>query len=97
MSEASETLTWVTQLKIGDVCLLVHMFGRTYVICTLTLTYYCVRSMFDPVPTESSGYRSIPIILEIELFTTMKFFAGAVRTQKITGVPYLFELVVVVS
>ncbi len=31
-SEASETLTGVTQLKIGDVCLFVYMFGRTYVI-----------------------------------------------------------------
>ncbi len=29
---ASETLTGVTQLKIGDVCLFVYMFGRTYVI-----------------------------------------------------------------
>ncbi len=29
-SVASETLTGVTQLKIGDVCL--YMFGRTYVI-----------------------------------------------------------------
>ncbi len=28
---ASETLTGVTQLKIGDVCLFVYMFGRTYV------------------------------------------------------------------
>ncbi len=35
-SVASETLTGVTQLKIGDVCLFiylfVYMFGRTYVI-----------------------------------------------------------------
>ncbi len=29
---ASETLTGATQLKIGDVCLFVYMFGRTYVI-----------------------------------------------------------------
>ena len=29
---ASETLTGVTQLKIGDVCLFMYMFGRTYVI-----------------------------------------------------------------
>ncbi len=32
-SVASETLTRVTQLKIGDVCLLfIYMFGRMYVI-----------------------------------------------------------------
>ncbi len=31
-STASETLTGVTQLKIGDVCLFVYMYGCTYVI-----------------------------------------------------------------
>ncbi len=29
---ASETLTGVTQSKIGDVCLFVYMYGRMYVI-----------------------------------------------------------------
>ncbi len=28
-SVASETLTGVTQSKIGDVCLFIYMFGRT--------------------------------------------------------------------
>ncbi len=28
----SETLTGVTQLKIGDVCLFIYMLGRMYVI-----------------------------------------------------------------
>ncbi len=28
-SVASETLTGVTQLKIGDVCLFIYRFGRT--------------------------------------------------------------------
>ncbi len=32
VSEASETLTGVTQLKIGDVYLFIYMFGRTHVI-----------------------------------------------------------------
>ncbi len=32
-SEASETLSGVTQLKIGDICL--YMFRRTYVIFVL--------------------------------------------------------------
>ncbi len=31
-SVASETLIGVTQLKIGDVCLFIYVFGRTYVI-----------------------------------------------------------------
>ncbi len=30
--QASETLSGVTQLKIGDVCLLICVCGRTYVI-----------------------------------------------------------------
>ncbi len=48
---ASETLTEVTQLKIGDVCLFIYMFGRMYVILyTLTFSYFCVSSLFDPNP-----------------------------------------------
>ncbi len=31
-SVASETLTGVTQSKIGDVCLFIYIYGRTYVI-----------------------------------------------------------------
>ncbi len=53
-SVASETLTGVTQSKIGDVCLLIYlfiyMFGRMYVILYLDPPYFCVRSAFDPVP-----------------------------------------------
>ncbi len=44
-SVASETLTGLTQLKIGDVCLDVRMS-----FCTLTFSYFCVSSLFDPVP-----------------------------------------------
>ncbi len=49
-SVASETLTGVTQLKIGDVCLFVYMFGCMYVILYFDPPYFCVRSAFDPVP-----------------------------------------------
>ncbi len=49
-SVASETLTGVTQLKIGDVCLFIDMFGRMYVILYFDPPYFCVRSAFDPVP-----------------------------------------------
>ncbi len=37
------------------------------------------------------------ITLEIEIFTALDSFAGAVKTQKLTGVPFLFELVAVVG
>ncbi len=49
-SVASETLTGATQLKIGDVCLFICMFGRMYVILYFDPPYFCVRSAFDPVP-----------------------------------------------
>ncbi len=40
---ASETLTGVTQLKIGDVCLFICIYVWTYVrhFCTLTLAFLC--------------------------------------------------------
>ncbi len=34
---------------------------------------------------------------EIELFTALNSFAGAVKTQKFMGAPFLFELVAVLS
>ncbi len=37
------------------------------------------------------------ITFEIELFTALNCFAGAVKTQKLMGAPFLFELVAVVS
>ncbi len=46
---ASETLTGVTQLKIGDVCLFICLDVRMS-FCTLTVSYFCVISLFDPVP-----------------------------------------------
>ncbi len=67
--------------------------------CTLTLAYFCVCSLFDPVPNftkqNSPGLVTITRInLEIELFTTLNCFAGAVKTM---GASFLFELVAVVS
>ncbi len=40
---------------------------------------------------------STRITLEIELFTALNCFAGTVKTQKLMGAPFLFELVAVVS
>ncbi len=37
-------------------CLFVYMFGRTYVICILTLSYFRVNSAFDPVPNIAKQY-----------------------------------------
>ncbi len=36
--------------KIGDVCLFIYIYGRTYVILYFDPPYFCVRSAFDPVP-----------------------------------------------
>ncbi len=50
-SVASETLTGLTQLKIGDMSLFIYMCVDVRMsFCTLTLAYFCVRSVFDPVP-----------------------------------------------
>ncbi len=58
--------------------------------------------MFDPVPNftkqNHSGLAIITCItLEIELFTALNCFAGAVKTQELMGAPFLLELVAVVS
>ncbi len=51
--------------------------------CTLTLRF-CVSYVVDPVPNctkQSSGLSiSTRITLEIELFTVLNSFAGAVKT-----------------
>ncbi len=78
------------------------MFGRMYVILYFDPPYFCVRSAFDPVPNFTKqnppGLATITrITLEIELFTALNCFAGAVKTQKLMGAPFLFELVAVVS
>ena len=63
-SEASETLSGVTQLKIGDICLYICGDVRMS-LCTLTLTYFCVSSVFDPVPNFTKQNppvsRSLPV------------------------------------
>ncbi len=99
-SEASETLSGVTQLKIGDVCLFIYMDVRMS-FCTLTLRIFVFAPRSTPSQTSlnrilrfSDHYR---IALEIELFTALTCFAGAVKTQKLMAAPFLFELVTVVS
>ncbi len=70
--------------------------------CTLTLAYFCVCSVFDPVRNFTKQNPpglviTTCITLEIELFTALNCFAGAVKTKKHMGASFLFELVVVVN
>ncbi len=69
--------------------------------CTLTLRIFVFAPRSTPSQTSlnrilrfSDHYR---ITLEIELFTALNCFAGAVKTQNLMGAPFLFELVAVVS
>ncbi len=72
------------------------MCGRTYVIYTLTLKYFCVSSVVDPIPkfTEQKplDYRSLPISSPngIELFTTLNSFilVELKLREKLTGVHF---------
>ena len=80
-------------------CVDVHM---TLSFCTLThrvfLCSLCVRLCPKLHYTESSCLSIITLItLETELFTTLNSFVGAVKTKKLKGAPFLFELVAVVS
>ncbi len=56
------------ELRIGDICeyVCVCVCGRTYVICTLTLSYFCVSSVFHPVPNFTKQnplvYQSFPVL-----------------------------------
>ncbi len=76
--------------------LFIYVCGRRYAICTLTLVYFCVSSVFCPIPNFTKQnppvYRSLPV-------SSLKLncFVGAVKTKQHTGVPFLFELVAAVS
>ncbi len=83
-SVASETLTGVTQLKIGDVCLFVYMYGRTYVILYFDPRVFVLVMWSTPSQIALNRILclsiSTRITLEIELFTVLNSFAGAVQT-----------------
>ncbi len=78
------------------------MFGRTYVILYFDPLVLFVLARCS-TPSQTSLNRILwfsdhyPYHLEIELFTALNSFAGAVRTQKRMGVPFLLESVAVVS
>ncbi len=69
--------------------------------CTLTLRIFVFASRSTPSQTSLNRILRLATItritLEIELFTALNCFAGAVKTQNLMGAPFLFELVAVVS
>ncbi len=58
--------------------------------CALTLSYFCVSMVIDPVPNFTKQNPLVSIItritLEIESFTALNSFAVTGKTQKLTGV-----------
>ncbi len=69
--------------------------------CTLTLRIFVFARRSTPSQTSLNRilwfcdhYR---VTLEIELFIALNCFAGAVKTKKLMGALFLFELVAVVS
>ncbi len=73
------------------------MFGCTYVILYFDPCAPCLTPS-QTLQTESFSLATIThIILEIEMFTALNCFAGAVKTQKLMGAAFIFELVAVVS
>ncbi len=99
LSLASETLSGVTQLKIGDIRLYVETYvchfllwpSRTFVLapCSTPSQTSLNRILWfsDHYPYHSRNW----IVYRFE------FFCGAVWTQKLAWVPFLCELVAVVS
>ncbi len=73
------------------------LFGRTYVILYFDPPHVCVRSAFDPVPNfnKQNPPAITRITLEIELCTALNYFACAVKTLKLMGVPFIFKLVAI--
>ena len=62
-SKASETLSGVTQLKIGDICL--YVCFDLYMSFVLWPWHSCVSSVVDPIPNFTKQnplvYRSLPV------------------------------------
>ncbi len=88
-SETSETLSGIAQLKIANVCLFIYnMCGRTYVILYFDphVILCSLRVQHRPYLhyTEASGLAiSTYITLEIESFTSLNSFAGAVKLKNL--------------
>ncbi len=61
----SETLSGVTQLKIGDICLFVYMYGRMYVILYFDPRVFVLVRLSTPsqiaLKQNPLVYRSVPV------------------------------------
>ncbi len=103
-SERSERVTYRGNTIENRGCLFIYLYIIWTYLCHFVLwpSRFCVSYVVDPVPNCTKQnplvYRiSTCITLEIELFTFLNSFAGAVKTWKLKGLPFLFELVAVVS
>ncbi len=67
--------------------------------CTLTLHIFVFARCSTPSQTSLNRILRLATItritIEIELFTALNSFAGAVKTQKLMVAPFLFELVAI--
>ncbi len=78
------------------------MYGRTYVILYFDPRVFVIVRLSTP---SLIALNRILLFIDqypyhprkIELFTVLNSFAGAVKTCKLKGLPFLFELVAVVS
>ncbi len=100
VSGASDTQSGVTQYwKSGIfVCLCVDVRMS---FCTLTLSYFCVSLVFDTVPNFTKlnplVYRLLPVLSQkLNCLPLWILLRVHLKLKKLTGVPFLFELVVMV-
>ncbi len=91
-SVASETLTGVTQSKIGDVCLFVYIYGRTYVIL-----YFDPRVLVLVMWSTPSQIALNRILWFIDQYPYHPRNLIVYRLNSFAGAVFLFELVAVVS
>ncbi len=82
LASERDTIQWCLIENRGY--LFIYVCGRTQVILYFDPGIFCVSSVIDHVQNFTKQnlmvYRSLPIILEIELFIALNSFAGAVKT-----------------
>ncbi len=83
-SVASETLTGVTQSKIGDVYLFIYLYDVRKPFLYFDPRVYVLVRLSTPSQTSLDRILSLSIstriTLEFELFTVLNSFTGAVKT-----------------
>ena len=97
-SKASETLYSGVKLRIGNICL--YNYNVDLRMLFVHWPHIFVLARYS-TPSQNSLNRILwfidhyPYHLEIELFTALNSFVGTLKTPKLTRVPFLLELVVV--